>query len=63
MLAVNLRRLARDRSGASAAEYALMVALVGGFIIASTISLTGSMKSVFTSVSNYLNTASSNFGK
>ncbi len=43
-----LRKIKMDKSGASAAEYALMIALIGGVIVAAATTLGGNMKTVFT---------------
>lgn len=43
-----LRKIKMDKSGASAAEYALMIALIGGVIVVAAASLGTNMKGVFT---------------
>lgn len=52
-----LRKIKTDKSGASAAEYALIIALVGGLIITAAISLSGSISSVFTRMGGAMNSA------
>ncbi len=39
-----LRNLKTSKSGASAAEYALILAVMGGFVIAATLAFGGSLK-------------------
>ncbi len=43
-----LSRFKRDQSGASAAEYALMIALIGGVIVVAATALGANMSTVFT---------------
>lgn len=43
-----LRKIRIDNSGASAAEYALMIALIGGVIVIAAASLGTNMSAVFT---------------
>ncbi len=43
-----IRNIKSDKSGASAAEYALMIALIGGVIVVAAASLGTNMKAVFT---------------
>lgn len=46
-----LHKIKTDRSGASAAEYALMIALIGGVIVVAAGTLGTNMSSVFTNFS------------
>ena len=43
-----LRSLKESKSGASAAEYALILAVMGGFVVAATVAFGGSLKSAMT---------------
>ena len=43
-----LRSIKVDNSGASAAEYALILAVMGGFVIAATLAFGGSLKTSMT---------------
>ncbi|MBV8971687.1 MAG: Flp family type IVb pilin [Sphingomonadaceae bacterium] len=52
-----LRSLKKDQSGASAAEYALLVAVIGGFVIAAVTAFGGSMKTAFSNQGTALTTA------
>ena len=58
-----IRGIKNDKSGASAAEYALMIALVGGAIILTATALGTSIKGVFTSMSTATTAAGTNIGK
>ncbi len=58
-----LRGFKNDKSGASAAEYALMVALVGGAIILTATSLGTSIKGVFTTMGTAVTASGTNIGK
>ena len=42
-----LRKIKMDKSGASAAEYALMIALIGGVIVIAATTLGQNMQTVF----------------
>ena len=53
-----LKKIKTNEDGASAAEYALMIALVGGLIITAAITLSGSISKVFTNFGSTLTTAS-----
>ena len=56
----NFIKMIKDESGASAAEYALMIALVGGLIITATVALSGGISGVFNVMGSTL-TGASNF--
>ncbi len=43
-----LRNLKKDESGASAAEYALIVAVLGGFVVAGALAFGGSLSGAMT---------------
>lgn len=53
-----LRNIKLNKSGASAAEYALMIALIGGVIVAAATALGGNMKTTFSNFSDKMATAS-----
>lgn len=53
-----LGKIRADKSGASAAEYALIIALVGGLIITAAITLSGSISTVFKNFGGTLTAAS-----
>ncbi len=52
-----LRSITKDTSGASAAEYALIVAIIGGFVVAAVTAFGGSMQDAFTHQGTALTTA------
>ena len=52
-----IRNLKNNTSGASAAEYALIVAILGGFVVAGANLFGTSLKGAFTSSAGALNTA------
>ena len=52
-----IRKLKNSKSGASAAEYALLIALVGGLIITAATALSGGISTVFNTTASTLNTA------
>ena len=51
-----LRNLKTNKSGASAAEYALMVAVMGGLVVAGVTALGGGFKTAMTAEGTSLNT-------
>ena len=53
-----IRNLLQDESGASAVEYGLLVALIAVVIIGAVSTLGTTIKTMFTSVSNAISTAS-----
>lgn len=57
-----LRNLKTDKSGASAAEYALIIALVGGLIVTAATTLSTSISGVFNKTGTTLDTAKDNIG-
>lgn len=57
-----LHKLQASKEGASAAEYALMIALVGGLIIVAATTLSTSISGVFTKLGGTLDTSSNNIG-
>jgi pilus assembly protein Flp/PilA len=50
-----LRKIKADESGASAAEYALIVAVLGGFVVAGALAFGGSLQTAMTSTGTALN--------
>jgi|KBSMisStaDraftv2_1062788.scaffolds.fasta_scaffold3728713_1 pilus assembly protein Flp/PilA len=54
-----LKQFATDQTGATSIEYALIAVLVGIAIISAVTALGSSLKSIFTTVSSTVNTASS----
>ena len=56
-----LRSLKASKSGASAAEYALILAVMGGFVIAATLAFGGSLKTAMTNSGTQLTSAQSGF--
>jgi pilus assembly protein Flp/PilA len=50
-----LRKIKMDESGASAAEYALIVAVLGGFVVAGALAFGGSLQTAMTSTGTALN--------
>ncbi len=52
-----LRKIKTDKSGASAAEYALIIALVGGVIVTAASTLGTSISGVFTKMGTSMNAA------
>ena len=54
-----LKQFAADQTGATSIEYALIAVLVGIAIISAVTALGSSLKSIFTTVSSTVNTASS----
>ena len=52
-----LRSIKLDKRGASAAEYALILAVMGGFIVAATVLFGTSIQTAMTGSSTQLNTA------
>jgi len=57
-----LRGIKVNKSGASAAEYALIVALIGGAIILAVTALGGSLRTLFTTESGAVSTATGKIG-
>ena len=57
MLIANLRSLIADESGATAIEYGLIAALVSVAAIGALTAMGGSLQTMFTNVSNALDTA------
>lgn len=55
-----LRKIKTDKSGASAAEYALIIALVGGLIVTAAVTLSTSISGVFTKLGGTMDTAKTN---
>ena len=51
-----LNKLKGNKSGASAAEYALIVAVLGGFVVAGSVAFGGSLKTAMTSSGTQLTT-------
>lgn len=51
-----LRNLKKDESGASAAEYALIVAILGGFVVIGAGAFGGSLSSALTTTGQTLET-------
>lgn len=51
-----LNALKGNKSGASAAEYALIVAVLGGFVVAGSVAFGGSLKTAMTSSGTQLTT-------
>ena len=51
-----LRRLRLDNSGATAAEYALIVAVIGGGIVVAAVALGGTISTAFTSAGTHIST-------
>ncbi len=49
-----LRNLKTDESGASAAEYALIVAVLGGFVVAGALAFGGSLETAMTNTGTAL---------
>ena len=49
-----IRSLKASKSGASAAEYALILAVMGGFVVAGTVAFGGSLKSAMTTTGTNL---------
>jgi pilus assembly protein Flp/PilA len=58
-MAFLLKQFAADQTGATSIEYALIAVLVGIAIISAVTALGSSLKSIFTTVSSTVNTASS----
>ncbi len=58
-----LRNIKVNKSGASAAEYALMIALIGGAIVLTATALGTSIKGVFTTMGSTVTAAGTNIGK
>jgi len=58
-----LRDLTVNKSGASAAEYALIVALVGGAIIVAVTALGTNLKTLFTTENTSVSAATAVIGK
>lgn len=57
-----LRTIKSNKSGASAAEYALMIALIGGAIILAATTLGTNVKKVFTDMGTQMTTADAKIG-
>lgn len=57
-----LKNFVRDESGASAAEYALILAIVGVGIASGAIALRGQIVAAFTNATTNLTTANTNAG-
>ncbi len=55
--------LKNSKSGASAAEYALIVAVMGGLVVAGVTLLGNSFKTALTTSGNYLTTSATNGAK
>jgi pilus assembly protein Flp/PilA len=55
-----LKSIKVSKSGASAAEYALILAIVGGGIVAGAIALKGAIGGALNGTSNVVNTATTN---
>ena len=51
-----LNALKGNKSGASAAEYALIVAVLGGFVVAGSVAFGGSLKTAMTASGTQLTT-------
>ena len=51
-----LKSLKGNKSGASAAEYALIVAVLGGFVVAGSVAFGGSLKTAMTDSGSQLTT-------
>ena len=49
-----LRKLKNNTSGASAAEYALIIAVLGGFVVLAATAFGGSLQNAFTTTGNSL---------
>ncbi len=49
-----LRKIKLDESGASAAEYALIVAVLGGFVVAGALAFGGSLQNAMTNTGSAL---------
>ncbi|GGI88409.1 hypothetical protein GCM10007973_25970 [Polymorphobacter multimanifer] len=52
-----LKNIKINKSGASAAEYALMLAVMGGIVVTAVIALGGGVSTAFTNTSTNLDTA------
>lgn len=52
-----------SKNGASAAEYALIIAVVGGLVVSGVTALGGSFKTALTTSGNYLTTSATNGAK
>ena len=57
-----LRSIKTNNSGASAAEYALIVAVMGGLVVAGAVAFGGSLKTGMTTTGKALETAATNNG-
>lgn len=58
-----IKGLKNSKSGASAAEYALIVAVMGGLVVAGVTLLGGSFKSAMGTSGGYLETSATNGAK